>query len=367
MQVKPDQLAASLAKRLHPLYTVHGDDALLTQEACDAIRAAARAAGHSERHVFTVSGAHFDWGSVVGAAQSTSLFSDKQIIEIRVPSGKPGKEGSAALQQLCEALSDDVVTLVHLPRLDGQQSKSAWFLALDAKGISVRVEPVDRRALPAWLAKRLASQSQRVQDGIEGERTLDFVADRVEGHLLAAHQELSKLALLYPAGVLTYAQVEASVLNVARYDVTKLTEAVFAGQVARALRVLDGLQAEDEPLVFMLWTLAEDLRALKRVRDAMGLGKAMAVALGEQRLWSIKERLYEKVLPRLSEHQLAHLVEAASVCDGIIKGLPHPDWPSAPWAAMRRLVLMMLDAMAAPPKASAGGGARHTSHVALRP
>ncbi len=348
MQIKAEQLTASLAQGLRPLYTVHGDEPLLAQEIGDAIRQAARSAGHTERHVFTVSGAHFDWGAVIGASQALSLFAEKQLIEIRIPSGKPGKEGSLALQRYGENLSDDVVTIIQLPRLDGQQTKSAWFAALDAAGLVIRVEPVERQALPVWLAKRLSQQQQRVADGAEGERTLAFIADRVEGNLLAAHQELSKLSLLYPAGVLGFAQVEASVLNVARYDVTKLTEAVFAGQVERALRVLDGLQAEGEPAVYVHWTLAEDVRALKRVREAMNQGRPLPMALREQRVWGVKERLFERVLPRLADHELAHWLESASICDGIVKGLPHDDWPRDAWGALKHLVLVMLQPIAAP-------------------
>lgn len=348
MQIKPDQVAASLARGLQRIYTIHGDETLLVQEAADAIRAAARTAGHTERHVFTVSGAHFDWAGVVGASQALSLFADKQIIDIRIPTGKPGKEGSVALQRYCESLSDDVVTLVQLPRLDAQQAKSAWFLALDASGVSVRIDPVERHALPAWLAHRMARNQQRMADGEEGERTLAFLADRVEGNLLAAHQELSKLALLHPAGVLSYEQVEASVLNVARYDVTKLTEAVFAGQVTRAMRVLNGLQAEGEAPVLVLWMLSEDLRALRRVRDSMNQGRPLPLALQDAKVWGVKQRLLERALPRLTDHRLAYLVEAASTCDGIVKGWLHDDWPKDPWAAIQRLALLTMESLSQP-------------------
>jgi DNA polymerase-3 subunit delta len=343
MQLRSDQLAAHLAKGLKPLYTVHGDEPLLAQEAADAIRAAARAAGYTERKVFTVSGAHFDWSGLLGAAQAMSLFADRQLIEIRIPSGKPGKEGSEALQRYCETLGDDTVTLIQLPKLDRQQQSSGWFTALDAAGVSLRVDPVERRALPQWIAQRLGAQGQRVADGEEGQRTLAFFADRVEGNLLAAHQELQKLALLYPAGTLSFEQVESAVLNVARYDVFKLGEAVLAGQVARALRMLDGLRAEGEAAVLVHWTLAEDIRALKRVKDAMAEGKPLPMALREQRVWGVKEKLFERVLPGVPDHALAHLVEAAQVCDGLVKGLKHPDWPLEPWDGLKRLVLLVLE------------------------
>jgi DNA polymerase-3 subunit delta len=353
MQVKPDQLAAHLAKGVRPLYVVHGDEPLLAQEAGDAIRAAARASGFSERKIFTVgNAAHFDWAGFIGASQAMSLFAERQLIELRIPNGKPGKDGSEALQRYCETLADDVVTIVHLPKLDWQQAKSGWFTALDQAGVVVKVDAVDRRELPAWIAQRLGAQGQRVADGDEGQRTLAFFADRVEGNLLAAHQEMQKLALLHPPStpgapvVLSFDQVEAAVLNVARYDVFKLGEAVLAGQVGRALRMLEGLEAEGEAAVLVHWTLAEDIRALKRIKDALAEGKPLPVALKESRVWGVKERLFERVLPALADHQLSHLVQAASICDGVIKGLKHPEWPLDPFAALKRLVLLTLQQVA---------------------
>jgi DNA polymerase-3 subunit delta len=356
MQIKSDQLAGHLAKGLRPLYTVWGDEPLLAQEAGDAIRAAARAAGCSERQVHTVAGAHFDWSGLLGAAMAMSLFSDRQLIEIRIPSGKPGKDGSEALQRYCAATSDDVVTLVQLPKLDRTQQNSAWFNALDAAGLMVRVDAIERKALPQWLAQRLAAQNQRVVAGEEGQRTLAFFADRIEGNLLAAHQELQKLGLLYPAGELAFEQIESAVLNVARYDVFKLGEAVLAGQVGRALRMLDGLQAEGEAAVLVHWTLTEDIRGMKRVKDAVAAGKPLPMALREARVWGAKERLFERLVPMLSEHTVAHLVEAAQVCDGLVKGLKHPDWPSDPWDGLKRLVLMVAEHAAASMTRRPAGG-----------
>ena len=230
MQLRLDQLGPHLQKGLRPIYTVWGDEPLLTQEAGDVLRGAARHAGHTERQVHTVAGAHFNWSALIGASQAMSLFADRQLIEIRIPSGKPGKDGSEALQRYCQSLSDDVVTIVQLPKLDRQQQQSAWFGALDAAGVTVRVDPVERKALPLWIAQRLGAQGQRVESGEAGQRTLAFFADRVEGNLLAAHQEIQKLALLYPAGELGFEQIESAVLNVARYDVFKLGEAVRIAQ-----------------------------------------------------------------------------------------------------------------------------------------
>jgi DNA polymerase III subunit delta len=342
MQVRAEQLAAHLAGPLRPIYTVYGDEPLLAQEAADAIRAAARAAGHAERVVFTVSGAHFDWSSLLAEAQSQSLFAAQRLIEIRIPSGKPGTQGSQALQKYCDALAEGVLTIVHLPRLDRQQTGSAWFMALESAGVAIRIEPVPREQLPAWLAQRLSHNDQRVVGGEEGQRTLAFFADRVEGNLLAAHQELQKLALLYPPGELSFEAVESAVLNVARYDVFKLSEAVLGGQVKRSLRMLDGLRSEGESPVLVHWTLSEDIRTLHRARAAVAQGQPLPLVLRELRLWGVKERLVEQALPRLSDAGAAALLQAASICDGLNKGLKHPRWPLDPWEGLRRLAWMML-------------------------
>ena len=341
MQVPAPQLAAQLQRGLKALYTLHGDDPLLQQEAADAIRAAARAQGHSERSVFTVAGAHFDWSAVQAAGGSLSLFADRQLVEIRIPSGKPGKEGSAALQQIAAgaAGNQDTLTLVLLPRLDAATQKSAWFGALDANGVTVRIDPVERAQLPGWIAQRLQLQAQRVVAGEEGQRTLAFMADRVEGNLLAAHQEIQKLGLLYPAGELGFEQVEGAVLNVARYDPFKLAEAVLDGQPARVQRMLDGLQAEGEAPVLVHWALADDIRALHRVKRAVAEGRPLPMVLREQRVWGAKEKRFERVLPRLSLAQLSGWLQDAHVVDGIVKGLKDQDWPDDPWQALHRLAL----------------------------
>jgi len=356
MQIAAPQLANHLQRGLKGLYVLHGDEPLLQQEALDAIRLHAKGLGYTERSSHTVAGAHFDWSEVLAAGGSLSLFADKQIVEIRIPSGKPGKDGSAALQQLAQQSqgNEDTLTVVLLPRLDKLTKATAWFLSLENAGVTLQVEPVDRQALPAWIAQRLAVQGQKVQAGEEGQRTLQFFADRVEGNLLAAHQEIQKLGLLFPpdasnAGVLTWEQVESAVLNVARYDVFKLSEAVLAGQSVRVQRMLEGLQAEGEAEVLVHYTLAEDIRALKRVKDAMGQGRPLPMALREQRIWGARERLFERVLPRLSADALNQLLQSAHQVDGIVKGLKLPQWPHSGWQALHRLALQLCSACTAAP------------------
>ena len=359
MQLAANQLAGHLQRGVKSLYTLHGDEPLLQQEALDAIRSAARARGYTERSSHTVAGAHFDWSEVLAASGSLSLFADKQLVEIRIPSGKPGKGGSVALQQLAQSAqgNDAVLTIVLLPRMDKTSRSAAWFAALESFGVTLEVQPVERQALPQWIAQRLAAQGQRVQPGEAGQRTLQFFADRVEGNLLAAHQEIQKLALLFGQApgaprqsecVLSFERVESAVLNVARYDVFKLSEAVLAGNPARVQRMLDGLQAEGEAEVLVHYTLAEDLRALKRVKDAMSAGRPLPMALRENRIWGNKERLFERVLPRLGASQLSDLLQSAHVVDGIVKGLKQPDWPASGWQALQRLAQQMCRACRGP-------------------
>ena len=341
MQLALPQLHAHLQKGLRSLYTLHGDEALLVQEAADTIRATARAQGYTERSVHVVSGAHFDWSEVLAAGGSLSLFADRQILEIRIPTGKPGKDGSPMIQQLAQSAdgNDSTLTLFILPKLDNATKKGAWFGALDQFGVTLQVESVERAHLPQWIAQRLKLQNQTVAAGQEGQAFLQFFADRVEGNLLAAHQEIQKLGLLYPEGELSFEQVESAVLNVARYDVFKLSEAVLSGQVARVQRMLDGLQAEGEAAVLVHYTLAEDVRALKRVKDAIAEGRPMPMALREQRIWGVREKLFERVLPRISGARLAQLLQNAHQVDGIVKGLKVADWPTDPWQALQRLAL----------------------------
>jgi DNA polymerase III subunit delta len=348
MQIAPAQLSAHLNKGLRTLYTVWGDEALLVQEACDSIRAAARAAGHSERHVHTAQGARFDWSGVLASGASGSLFADKQVLEVRVPTGKPGKDGGSALQTLAErsATDDSTLTLIVLPRLDAATQKTAWFAALGEYGATLKVDSVDRQALPQWIAQRLAAQGQHVAEGVEGQNSLQFFADRVEGNLLAAHQEIQKLALLHPPGELRLHDIESAVLNVARYDPFALAQAVLAGRLERVPRMLDGLQAEGTAAVLVHYALAEDIRTLARVRADLDDGLPVPVALRNHRVWGPREKLIERAVQRLNSATLAQWLRHAHTVDGIAKGLKPEGWPHDPWQALLRLAIMVARACA---------------------
>jgi DNA polymerase-3 subunit delta len=338
MNVRPEALAAQLARTLAPLYVLVGDEPLQAQEAGDAIRAAARHAGAAERIVFVAGGQGFDWSGLLGALQSQSLFAERRLLELRIPGGKPGKEGSEALQRLVERLDADTTVLVLLPRLDGTQRKSGWFGALERAGVVVPCDPIERRALPAWIAQRLARHGQRVDEGAAGQRAMALFADRVEGNLLAAHQEVEKLALLHPPGELPANAIAEGVADVARHDVAQLVEAAFAGRLARALRVLGHLRGAGDAVVPVAWQLGEDLRGLLQGRRRLDAGQPMPVALQAARAWGAKQALFERFLAAADTPRLARLVMHASRCDGLAKGLRRPDGPADAWAELARLV-----------------------------
>jgi DNA polymerase-3 subunit delta len=253
MQLRPEQLAAQLERRLDSLYVVHGD-ALLAIEAADTIRAAARRQGYVEREVLMVTPS-FKWDELFLAAGNLSLFGGDKVIDLRIPSGKPGRDGGEALGRYCAQLPQGVVTLVTLPELDWQTKKAAWFTRLADAGVSIECAAPPLAQLPAWIAGRLKRQNQSAP-----REALAFIAAHVEGNLLAAHQEIQKLGLLHPEGEISLAAVEAAVLNVARYDIDALRDALRANDPARCARTLDGLKAEGAAPPLVLWTIANEAR-----------------------------------------------------------------------------------------------------------
>lgn len=320
MQLRAEQLAAHLRGGLRPLYVVHGDEPLLALEAADAIRASARAGGHTERVVLAAERG-FDWSALAMSAAGMSLFGDKKLVELRIPSGKPGADGAAAIEAHCRSLAPDVVTLVTLPRLDRQGQGSAWFARLSAAGVVVNVSPVDRVKLPQWIGGRLAQQRQKA-----GEEALAFLAEAVEGNLLAAHQEIQKLGLLYPEGELSLDQVRDAVLDVARFDVYQLTEAAFGGDAARLARVLDGLAAEGEPPLRVLWIMADDVRTVFRLQAGRAAGRSEQEIFREQRIWNdARQRLLAQCARRVPAGVARAALKHAAHVDRVAKGVAAGD------------------------------------------
>ncbi len=253
MNLRPEQLAGNLEKGLAPLYVVHGDG-LLAIEAGDAIRTAAKKHGYAEREVLMVT-QNFKWDDLFMAAGNLSLFGGDKVIDLRIPSGKPGRDGGEALGRYCANLPGGTVTLISLPELDWQAKKASWFMKLAEAGIAIECAAPGVTQLPAWIAGRLARQKQTAP-----REALDFIATHVEGNLLAAHQEIQKLALLYPEGEVSLKDVEAAVLNVARYDIDALRDALRTNDPSRCARTLEGLKAEGAALPLVLWAVANEAR-----------------------------------------------------------------------------------------------------------
>jgi DNA polymerase-3 subunit delta len=313
-------LDAHLARELRPLYAIHGDEPLLSLEAADAIRARARANGFSERTVLTAERG-FDWSELTASAASLSLFGERRLIELRLPSGKPGAEGAAAIERFCRDLPPDTLTMVMLPRLDRAGQSASWFQAVEAKAVLVNVFPVERSRLPEWIAARLARQKQQARP-----ETLRFLADCVEGNLLAAHQEIQKLALLLPPGELDFDAVREAVMNVARYDAGKLTEAMLAGDRSRLARMLEGLRGEGEAPPRVLWLLAEEIRAVCRVQDGIAAGRPLAEVLREARVWGdARQTLVGRAARSLPRAALLAALEHAAGVDRVVKGIVKGD------------------------------------------
>ena len=333
MQLRPEALEGHLSKGLAPLYVITSDEHLLALEAADKIRRAARAAGHTERDVLTVERT-FKWGELLAANQALSLFGDKKLIELRIPSGKPGKDGSAALQAYAKDLSPDNLTLITLPKLDWQTAKASWVAALQQAAVYIEIPNVERAQLPGWIGMRLSSQGQSVD-----RQSLDFIADRVEGNLLAAHQEIQKLGLLYEPGKLSFEQVHDAVLNVARYDVFKLSEAMLSGDVARLARMLDGLKGEGEALPLVLWAVSEEIRTLLKLKSGMAQGRPLGALMKEYRIWGPRERMMEPALRRVSLPTLEAALQDAAQVDKMVKGLRAKQFAGDAWDAMLQLAL----------------------------
>ena len=316
MQIRPAELEPHLAKSLAPVYAVHGDEPLLALEAADAVRAAARKRGYSEREVFEVARG-FDWSGFRGSLSSLSLFATKKIVELRVPGGKPGTDGGEALAAYCARPAPDTLLMVSLPRLDRKTQDSAWFRALGEAGVIVDVWPLERSRLPQWIAERLGRNGQRAPREV-----LEFLAARVEGNLLAAHQEVQKLALLAPAGELDLQAVEGAVADVARYDPQDAAEALLAGDTARYVRIVEGLRDEGEAPTFVLFVVSNALFVLAAAHASGSLDAAFQ----QHRVFNkTLQRALQAALPRYPERAVARAIARCAAIDRAIKGIASRD------------------------------------------
>ena len=319
MQISPDQLTHRLSESLKPVYVIYGEEILTKIEAADAVRAAARRGGYSEREHFIVE-AHFDWSLVTQSSDNLSLFSTLRIIEISVNTAKPSADAGAFFAGIANDPPPDTLFIFNLPKLDRSATDSAWFAACDRVGVTVAAPLVDRDQLPRWVKARLTLA------GFDANReVIDLICERCEGNLLAAKQEIEKLTLLAPAGKLSVEAVLDAVTDVARYDVGELSEAFLRGDLARYGRVLAGLQAEGEQAPRLSWQLAEDVHALGSIFMSKREGVPMMQALRNARVWGKRQKAMELAANAISPRQIAPLLKSCATLDAQSKGQAQGD------------------------------------------
>ena len=328
-QLRADQLARQLAGGLSPVYFIHGDEPLLVGECADAVRSAARQQGFSDRQVFSADSG-FDWNRLVAASDSLSLFSERRILELRLPTGKPGRDGAKALCAYAGRLPDDTVLLLISAKLEAAARRSKWVQALDRAGVSVPVWPVETADLPAWIDRRM-----RAHKMLASRDALQLIADRVEGNLLAAAQEIEKLYLLQGPGPLDLDNVAELVADSARFDIFTLVDAALAGDAVYAQRVLTGLRAEGVEPVLVLWALSREIRALASMARAVKGGMPLGRVLAERRVWEKRKPLIGGVLQRIRGRQWWLLLQRCALLDRVIKGRA----PGSAWDELLQLTL----------------------------
>ena len=314
MKIQANQLSNHLKKNLAPCYLVSGDEHLLVAEALDAIRDAARGKGFSMRdlHVATTG---FDWAALLDSGLNLSLFAERRIVELRLPTGKPGRTGSQAIVDMVGRCGDDLLLLVSTPKLDRNAQSSKWVKALEATGVTVPVWPVEARELPGWIAARMRHA------GLEPDRdAVRLIADRVEGNLLAAGQEIEKLRLLLGAGRVTAEDISKAVANSSRYDVFKLVDAALAGDARRVVKVLAGLQGEGVEPVVVVWAITRELRTLARLGDAVTAGGDLAASMRKAGVWKTREGLVRSCFARHRPTAFRAMLKTAGRADLAAKG-----------------------------------------------
>ena len=330
MSIKPEQLAQSLSGELKRCYLVFGDETLIVEECADTIRAAARSAGCTEREIIDIAGAG-DWQQLLQSAGSLSLFADRKLIEIRLPSGKPGTEGSKALQEYLSLDTEDVLLII-AGKVDKQSQRAKWFTRIDQDGLAVQIWPIGRRELPGFLQQRLKSAGLRAdRDAVQ------LLAERVEGNLLAAVQEVDKLKLLTTSEHVTVDTVLDSVLANARYSTFGLADTALSGDAVAALRTLRGLEAESTQPPAVLWPLNRDIALLAALNDDCAKGQALSRAMHQRGVWRSRMALVQGAAERQNATGIARLQKLAFQADATVKGFEKGN----PWDILDQLVVLL--------------------------
>jgi len=330
MRLKPEQIAAALQKGLAPVYFISGDEPLQLGEMADAVRAAARKEGYDSREVL-VADSSFSWNELTESAGALSIFADKKIIDLRLPSGTPGADGSKALIAYCERLPEDTLLLITAAKMAGASLKARWFQALDKVGCVIQVWPLEGQDLIRWLQQRM--QRRGLQAETEG---IKILASRIEGNLLAAAQEIEKLYVLYGEGRLSNQQISDAVADSSRFDVFKLMDSVLAARVGRIFKILSGLQAEGVAAPVVLWALTREARVLIRIKQALAQGQNRAVVFKNNQIWDKRQQLVSDALNRLGDSDLNSILTLSAKADRQIKGQQQGE----PWETLLAVCLM---------------------------
>jgi DNA polymerase-3 subunit delta len=331
LKINANQLSSHLQNNLAPCYLVTGDEHLLVDEALDAIREAARARGFTSRDLY-VATTGFDWSLLRDSSSNLSLFAERRIVELRLPTGKPGRTGSQAIAELAEQTGEDLMLIVSGPKLDRSGQSSKWVKTLDARGVSVPVWPVGLRELPGWIAARMR------QAGLQPDRgAVAMIADRVEGNLLAAGQEIEKLRLLLGEGKVTAEEVGNAVANSSRFDVFKLVDAALSGDAKRALKILSGLRAEGVEPVIVVWSVTRELRSLATLTDAIAQGMDLGGAMQKVGVWRNRQAIVRSCVGRHRHGDFHRLLKRANQADQAAKGQLRAD----PWQLTTDIILGM--------------------------
>jgi len=331
VKLRYEQLASHLQQALQPLYLLSGDEPLQLMEAADAIRHQARAQGFAEREVLHVE-AGFDWNTLLAASGSLSLFAEQRLLELRLPGGKPGKEGSKALIEYAADPPPDTVLLISSGKLDRSAQNSKWYKALEAAGVTLQVWPVEPRALPGWVMQRMRARGMQPTP-----EAAQLLAERVEGNLLAAAQEVEKLRLLYGEGAIDAEQVEQGVADSARYDIFELVDTALLGDAPRTSRVIEGLRAEGVEPILVLWALLREIRALAQMAEELGEGAGIEAVMGQHRVWDKRKGPVRAGLQRHNLKRWLQLLRRGGRIDRMIKGSE----PGNPWDELLQLALLM--------------------------
>lgn len=329
MKVNQDQLQRHLQQNLAPVYLISGDEPLLIQESCQMIRDNARNAGFSNRERYYVESG-FDWQDVLMSANSLSLFADRKLIDLSFKNGKFTATDSDAMLQLLELAGDETLVLISMPKLEGATFRNKAFKAIEQKGVTVPVWPIDRQRLPQWIQSRLK------QHGLDASNeAIAFLADNVEGNLLAANQEIDKLALTCDSKTIDLETMARMISNASRYTVFNYLDKCLAGDTGAALKTLHGLHAEGTEPPILVWGISRELRMLLRLHHAVSRGENTAQAIRSERVPRMRERLVENAMRRLPVDTLYPLLEKARRIDRSIKGMAD----DSPWLLLEQLTL----------------------------